>query len=326
MRIRFLKMHGAGNDFVLVDDREGTFPAAREVLAAIGARGTGVGCEGIILVQKSDRLDFRMKFFNPDGSEAEMCGNGARCVAAFAREIGAVASDRMRFETIAGLVQAEVLNARLVKIWLPDPKDLRADFVNSGVPHRIVPVEDLEGVDLVPSDLVCGSAKIPSSAVDLKVVAVVWKYSTAWMSIKQRRSADDHALIPCMLVHDEKLIVRDDRTMTNWLRGDYEGGVRYINMSTADCPERFNDDLHPVRDAKRFVPCSLQKGKYKQFMLTAHVAKGTKPGLYTGAIALVENAGKTLAEAYRYASKTWFPPTSWVIPILRFLMPRQVLR
>ena len=149
MRIRFAKMHGAGNDFVLIDDREGDFPCDRMTLAAIGARGTGVGCEGIILVQKSDAADFKMRFFNPDGSEAEMCGNGARCVAAFARKIGAAKSDAMRFETIAGFVEAEILAPQLVKIRLPDPKDLRSDFVNSGVPHRIVPVEDLAGVDVV---------------------------------------------------------------------------------------------------------------------------------------------------------------------------------
>lgn len=144
--------------------------------------------------------------------------------------------------------------------------------------------EDLEGVDLVASDLVCGSAKIPASAIDLQVVAVVWKYPNAWMSIKQRRSADEHALIPCMLVHDEKLIARDDETMTNFLRGDYEGGTRYINMSTAECPERFNDDLHPVRDAKRFVPCTLQKGKYKQFWLTVKVPADAIPGTYAGTL------------------------------------------
>ena len=148
MGVRFAKMHGAGNDFVLIDDRDGTFPAERGILAAIGARGTGVGCEGIILVQRSDRLDFRMKFFNPDGSEAEMCGNGARCVAAFAREIGAAKADRMRFETLAGDVGAEVLGPQLVKIEMPDPKDLRANFVNSGVPHCIVPVADLAGADV----------------------------------------------------------------------------------------------------------------------------------------------------------------------------------
>ena len=156
--------------------------------------------------------------------------------------------------------------------------------------------EELEGVDLVASDLTCKSAKIPASAIDLKVVAVVWKYPNAWMSIKQRRSADEHALIPCMLVHDEKLIVRDDKTLTNYLRGDYEGGVRYINMSTAECPERFNDDLHPVRDAKRFVPCSLQKGKYKQFWLTVKVPAAAAPGDYTGTIAIKQSNNRTIEQ------------------------------
>ena len=148
MRVRFAKMHGAGNDFVLVDDRDETFPCARGVLAAIGARGTGVGCEGIILVRKSDRLDFRMKFFNPDGSEAEMCGNGARCVAAFAREIGAAKADTMRFETLAGDVGAEIVGPGLVKVEMPEPRDLRENFINSGVPHCIVPVADLAKTDV----------------------------------------------------------------------------------------------------------------------------------------------------------------------------------
>ena len=148
MRIRFVKMHGAGNDFVLIDDRDGAFPCSRGLLAAIGARGTGVGCEGVILVQKSVTVDFRMRFFNPDGSEAELCGNGARCVAAFAREIGAVKSDRMRFETLAGEVGAEIVGPGAVRVEMPRPKDLRDNFVNSGVPHRIVPVDDLAGVDV----------------------------------------------------------------------------------------------------------------------------------------------------------------------------------
>lgn len=148
MKIRFTKMHGAGNDFVMIDDRDGRFPEDWRRLAALAARGTGIGCEGVIVVQKSTKADFRMRFFNPDGSEAEMCGNGARCVAAFAREIGAVSGKVMCFETLAGLVDAEIVDDRQVKIWLPDPKDLRADFVNSGVPHKIVPVENLAKADV----------------------------------------------------------------------------------------------------------------------------------------------------------------------------------
>ena len=157
MKIRFVKMHGAGNDFIMIDDRDGTFPAGdRRRMAFMGARQTGVGCEGIILVQQSDRLDFKMKFFNPDGSEAEMCGNGARCVAAFAREIGAAKADKMRFETLAGDVGAEVIpsshiprpSSLLVKVEMPEPKDLRDDFINSGVPHKIVPIADLAATDV----------------------------------------------------------------------------------------------------------------------------------------------------------------------------------
>jgi len=156
MTVRFVKMHGAGNDFVLIDDRDGRVEALFggdalrrvRVLTALAARGTGIGCEGVILVQPSAEADFRMRFFNPDGSEAELCGNGARCVAAFAREIGAARQDRMRFETLAGTVEAELVGQGLVKVRMPDPKDLRDYFVNSGVPHRIVPVEDLAGTDV----------------------------------------------------------------------------------------------------------------------------------------------------------------------------------
>lgn len=149
MQIPFVKMHGAGNDFVMIDDRDGTFPAeSGRCIAKIAPRGVGIGCEGVILVQSSSRADFKMRFFNPDGSEADMCGNGARCVAAFAREIGAAKCDRMRFETRAGDVEAEIVAPGTVKISLPDPRDVRDNFVNSGVPHAIVPVDDLKSVDV----------------------------------------------------------------------------------------------------------------------------------------------------------------------------------
>lgn len=148
MKVQFVKMHGAGNDFILIDDRAGTFPEDDRKLSSMAARATGVGCEGVILVQKSDRADFRMRFYNPDGSEAELCGNGARCVAAFAREIGAVESDAMRFETLAGDVDAEILGDSLVRLRMPDPTDFRPDFVNSGVPHKIVVVDNLAKTDV----------------------------------------------------------------------------------------------------------------------------------------------------------------------------------
>ena len=161
-KIHFVKMHGAGNDFVLIDDRQGLFPSHDNLrIAALAERRTGIACEGIILVQKSSMADFRMVFFNPDGTEADLCGNGARCVAAFAREIGAVQTASMTFETRAGLVDAEVIDAGLVRVWMPEPKNRRynlqvkvkgsvvaGDFVDTGVPHFIVPTTSVATVDV----------------------------------------------------------------------------------------------------------------------------------------------------------------------------------
>lgn len=160
MSFPFWKMHGAGNDFILLDDRTETFPcddAAR--IRRWCDRRQGIGAEGLILIQPSAAADFRMRFFNPDGTEADLCGNGARCVARLAREIGA-APDDMRIETAAGLVRAELL-ASGVRIHLPPPRDWRLDlsvewqgqplpvhFVHTGVPHAVCFMEDLDRTDV----------------------------------------------------------------------------------------------------------------------------------------------------------------------------------
>jgi diaminopimelate epimerase len=155
MNIHFWKMHGAGNDFILVDDRTGTFPVSdTRWLSGIGARRTGVGCEGIILIQNSDKADFRMRFFNPDGNEVDMCGNGARCVARLAHETG-VAPAVMSIETAAGMLKAEMVDD-IVKIELTEPRNwetegsleingrqIKYGFVNTGVPHAVIEVDDL---------------------------------------------------------------------------------------------------------------------------------------------------------------------------------------
>lgn len=162
MRIPFWKMHGASNDFILVDDRAGQFPAKdRNWIASLGQRRTGVGSEGLILIQSAAEADFRMRFFNPDGSEVEMCGNGARCVARLAHEIGA-APRRMRIDTAAGRLEADVDGER-VRLHMTPPVDWRMDrtlqverqtlrygFVNSGVPHVVIEVPDLDACAVVP--------------------------------------------------------------------------------------------------------------------------------------------------------------------------------
>jgi len=157
----FYKMHGAANDFILVDDRAERFPVARrDWIARLARRRTGIGAEGIILIQPSATADFRMRFFNPDGGEVDMCGNGARCVARLAHELGA-APRNMTIETPAGRVAAEVTAPGMVRLTLTAPRDWRmglaleldgnrreADFVNSGVPHAVLRTDDLDGTDV----------------------------------------------------------------------------------------------------------------------------------------------------------------------------------
>lgn len=161
MELQFTKMHGAANDFVMLDDREGRVPWQDYVLMSqLAARRTGIGCEGIILIQQSNRADFRMRFLNPDGTEVDMCGNGARCAAFYAHKIGA-AKRSMTMETSCGLLDAELVGACNVRVWMPEPtarvygmavhvdgRKIVGDYINTGVPHFVVRLETLEGLDV----------------------------------------------------------------------------------------------------------------------------------------------------------------------------------
>ena len=157
--MEFSKLSGSGNDFIIIDNTDGRIDADqfRKLVPRICRRAVSVGADGVIIIEPSDRANFRWRFFNSDGSEAEMCGNGGRCAARFAYEKG-IAPATMSFETLAGVIQAQV-KGRLVKVQLTDPygwvmderlEDLGVEycFVNTGVPHVVVLVEDVEGIDV----------------------------------------------------------------------------------------------------------------------------------------------------------------------------------
>ena len=156
------KLSGSGNDFILVDNRSRTIPGDRMgfLTRALCRRMVSVGADGMIFIEPSNQYDFKWRFFNADGSEAEMCGNGGRCAASFAYRQG-IAGREMTFETLAGPIQARVEGSQ-VKLQLTRPKDLKLgqflelegttwslDFINTGVPHALIWVEDIEKADLV---------------------------------------------------------------------------------------------------------------------------------------------------------------------------------
>src|SRR6266487_5641085 len=158
--LRFTKMNGAGNDFILIDNRAGEIHLDRSQIARLCDRHRGIGADGILLLEKaSNNADFRMRYFNADGGEAEMCGNGARCFARFANKV-ADAREKISFETPAGLIAAE-LTGDLVRLQMTEPTDLRLNvklpmadenktihFINSGVPHVVIAVSQIDDVDV----------------------------------------------------------------------------------------------------------------------------------------------------------------------------------
>lgn len=157
MQIAFTKMNGAGNDFVLIDNRGGSIRLNSDQVRLLCDRQRGVGADGLLLLEPNSNgvANWRWRFFNSDGGSAEMCGNGARCFAAFVRNLTRPTAG-ISFETPAGIVRATFVND-LVTITLPAPKGLRlhqpllvngakfiAHSLHTGVPHAVVFVDDAD--------------------------------------------------------------------------------------------------------------------------------------------------------------------------------------
>ena len=162
MQIDFTKMHGAGNDFVVIDNLDRRFALSSEQIRFLCDRRFGIGADGLLLLEPapSEEVDATMVYYNADGSRAEMCGNGARCFARFALERNLGSTGTIRFTTDAGIVAAETVDD-LYRIALTPPTDLVLErsiglkdetalihSVNTGVPHAVRLVDAIDSVDL----------------------------------------------------------------------------------------------------------------------------------------------------------------------------------
>lgn len=161
MSIPFTKMSGSGNDFIIIDNRSALVDDAskQDFVRKVCTPKISIGADGVIFIENSDKADFRWDFYNADGSSAEMCGNGGRCVARYAFE-KKIAPSKMTFETIAGIIHAEV-SGHNVKVKLTTPKNLRrnvdvvlggttysVDSINTGVPHAVIFSQDVDKEDV----------------------------------------------------------------------------------------------------------------------------------------------------------------------------------
>ncbi len=151
MTLDFFKYQGTGNDFVILDNRLGQFPKENQKLIAhLCHRNFGIGADGLILLENDDHSDFRMVYFNADGNESTMCGNGGRCIVAFAQHLG-IFDQQTTFNAIDGLHHATMTDG-IVSLQMIDVAqvEIHTDnwFVNTGSPHDVRLVKDLHLYDV----------------------------------------------------------------------------------------------------------------------------------------------------------------------------------
>lgn len=186
MRIEFTKMTGAGNDFVVIDNRSGLVKNASELAQKLCDRRWGIGADGLLLLENSSVADYRMMYYNADGSYGGMCGNGGRCIASYAL-LHRIASAEQRFEALDFVYAATVLGSR-VSLSMKNPTGLRsnlmlrvttqkakAHFVDTGSPHVVIPLRKgvLDKLDVVTiGSRIAHSRKFGSMGTNVNFVEV----------------------------------------------------------------------------------------------------------------------------------------------------------
>ena len=152
MNITFYKYEGTGNDFIMIDNRNSSFPRENNSLVnKLCDRHFGIGADGLILLEKDSKTDFKMVYYNADGNEGTMCGNGGRCIVAFANKLGVI-TDKTSFSATDGLHHATIDN-NLVSLQMIDVNKVDVFknhfFVNTGSPHHVQFVENIDNYDVV---------------------------------------------------------------------------------------------------------------------------------------------------------------------------------
>ena len=152
MQLKFYKYQGTGNDFVMIDNRQNFFPKNdTKLIESLCDRRFGIGADGLILLENDNSTDFRMVYYNSDGNESSMCGNGGRCLVAFAKSIGVI-DNKATFIATDGLHQSSIDSYGIVSLQMKDVDEVKISdeyvFLNTGSPHHVTLVNDLENYDV----------------------------------------------------------------------------------------------------------------------------------------------------------------------------------
>lgn len=152
MRLTFYKYQGTGNDFVMIDNRQNSFPKNNtKLIERLCDRKFGIGADGLILLENHEQYDFKMVYYNSDGNESSMCGNGGRCLVAFAKQMEVITA-KAEFEAVDGYHFATVDENGIVALQMIDVDTIKIEpnytFLNTGSPHHVQLVNDLPNLDV----------------------------------------------------------------------------------------------------------------------------------------------------------------------------------
>lgn len=151
MKLKFSKYHGAGNDFVIIDNRNESFPKSAKLINQLCNRHFGIGADGLMLLESSTDADFHMRYYNSDGNESTMCGNGGRCITLYAKNIGLIKSTT-HFIGIDGKHEANINAENIINLKMQNVSEVEIGndyyFLNTGSPHFVKFVDDVQEIDV----------------------------------------------------------------------------------------------------------------------------------------------------------------------------------
>lgn len=146
MELKFDKYQGTGNDFVMIDNRSGAFPKSTKLIEKLCDRRFGIGGDGLILLENDSTTDFKMVYYNSDGNESSMCGNGGRCLVAFAKKLQ-IFDTETTFIAVDGLHFAKINDDKTVSLQMKNVAEIKIEtdyvFMNTGSPHHVQMVDDI---------------------------------------------------------------------------------------------------------------------------------------------------------------------------------------
>ena len=179
MQLTFSKYQGAGNDFIIIDDRDKQFPVSAKLINKLCDRHFGIGADGLMLLSNAPEGDFLMRYFNSDGNESTMCGNGGRCIAHFARKLGIIETSTI-FMGIDGEHHAELTDKDYVKLKMKDVDEIETIddnyFIDTGSPHYVSFVRDVDAIDVSrEGKLIRQSVNISKGGTNVNFVQVLEK-------------------------------------------------------------------------------------------------------------------------------------------------------